>query len=151
MAITITNKALQEYTDYWQDPVNKYIRLYTTKLVFDESVPVVLGEDIGTVIPILGFDITVVGTKEAIEGSDEFKVIQPSEPDRRFFYYFKESGVEKGRSVSYSGQTTSSDNEQQIGGLDLKLTWSNDDNSFVGNSTIDYDEIIDRLTIDVTP
>ena len=28
MAITITNKALQEYTDYWQDPVNKYIRLF---------------------------------------------------------------------------------------------------------------------------
>ena len=37
MAITITNKALQEFTDYWQAPVNKYIRLYSQKLVFEDS------------------------------------------------------------------------------------------------------------------
>ena len=37
MAITITNKALQEYTDYWQDPVNKYIRLYQRKLEFESQ------------------------------------------------------------------------------------------------------------------
>ena len=38
MAITITDRALQEFTDYFQDPVNKYIRIYSRKLVFEDSV-----------------------------------------------------------------------------------------------------------------
>ena len=40
MAITITDKALQEFTDYFQDPVNKYILIYSRKLVFQHSVTV---------------------------------------------------------------------------------------------------------------
>ena len=170
MAITITDIALQEFTDSWQDPINKYIRIYSRKLVFEDSVTVG-GTLTGTVIPLLGFDAMIVGKKEIIyniDGDDtsgvkELKVIPASvpideseifpdetrNPSKNFFYFNSDTRI--GRSVSQTGQSSSSDNQQQIGSLDLYLTWSNDDNSFVGNSTIDYDEIIDRLTIDVTP
>ena len=157
MAITITDRALEEFTDYWQDPVNKYIRLYSRKLVFNDGVTI-LGTAGGTVIPIIGFDILNVGNKQPVynvDGDDTSGIshylVLNNEGQKEFFYYYEESGTRKGRSVSQSGQTSSDDNEQQIGSLDLHLTWSNDDNSFVGNSTIDYDEVIDRLTIDVTP
>ena len=170
MAITITDRALEEFTDYWQDPVNKYINIYTRKLVFQESVTV-SGSLTGTVVPLLSFDAMNVGKKEIvynIEGDDtsgvkELTVLPASDPaddseiffdetrtpNKDFFYYNSDTKI--GRSVSYSGQTTSSDNEQQIGGLDLKLTWSNDENSFVGNSTIDFDEVKNIITIDITP
>ena len=83
MAITITNRALQEFTDFYQDNVNTHIRLYKTTIIFDE-------------------DFEIRG-------------------------------------------------KQQIGSLDLYLTWSDDDHSFIGNSTINFDENSNRLTIDVTP
>ena len=50
MAITITDKALQEFTDFFQSNENKYIRIYSRKLVFQESVTV-SGSLTGTVIP----------------------------------------------------------------------------------------------------
>ena len=157
MAITITDKALQEFTDYFQDPVNKYILLYSRKLVFNDGVTI-LGTDVGTVIPVLGFDILNVGTKQPVynvDGDDtsgiKHYLVLNNEGQKEFFYYYEESDTRKGRSVSLSGQTSSDDNEQQIGGLDLYLTWSNDDNSFIGNSTIDYDEAKGLHTIDVTP
>ena len=157
MAITITDKALQEFTDYFQDPTNKYILLYSRKLVFNDSVTI-LGTDVGTVIPVLGFDILNIGTKQPVynvDGDDtsgiKHYLVTNNEGQKEFFYYYEESGTRKGRSVSQSGQTSSDDNEQQIGSLDLHLTWSNDDNSFIGNSTIDYDEAKGLHTIDVTP
>ena len=170
MAITITDRALQEFTDSWQDPINKYIRIYSRKLVFEDSVTVG-GTLTGTVIPLLGFDAMIVGKKEIIyniEGDDtsgvkELKVIPASvpideseifpdetrNPSKNFFYFNSDTRI--GRSVSQTGQSSSSDNQQQIGGLDLYLTWSNDEDSYVGNSTIDYDEVKDTLTIDITP
>ena len=170
MAITITDKALQEFTDYFQDPVNKYIHIYSRKLVFEDSVTVG-GTLTGTVIPLLGFDAMIVGKKEIIyniEGDDtsgvkELKVIPASvpideseifpdetrNPSKNFFYFNSDTRI--GRSVSQTGQSSSSDNQQQIGSLDLYLTWSNDDNSFVGNSTIDFDEVKNIHTIDITP
>tara|TARA_B100000902_G_C27201275_1_gene859176 strand:+ start:672 stop:1181 length:510 start_codon:yes stop_codon:yes gene_type:complete len=157
MAITITDKALENLTDNYQDSVNKYLLLYTRKLVFDEGVTI-LGSGNGTVIPLLAGDILNVGNKQAVynvEGDDtsgiKHYLVLNNEGNKDFFYYFEESGVRKGRSVSFVGQTSASDNQQQIGSLDLHITWSNDENSFIGNSTIDYDEVIDRLTIDVTP
>ena len=57
----------------------------------------------------------------------------------KIFYYNSDTRI--GRSVSQIGQSSSSDNQQQIGSLDLYLTWSNDDNSFIGNSTINFDEV----------
>ena len=157
MAITITDKALQEFTDYFQDPVNKYLLLYSRKLVFNDGVTI-LGTAGGTVIPVLGFDILDVGTKQPvynIDGDDtsgiKHYLVLNNEGQKEFFYYYEESGTRKGRSVSQSGQTSSDDNQQQIGSLDLHLTWSNDDNSFIGNSTIDYDEAKGLHTIDVTP
>ena len=170
MAITITDKALQEFTDYFQDPVNKYILIYSRKLVFQDSVTV-SGSLTGTVIPLLNFDAMNVGKKEIIyniEGDDtsgvkELKVIPASvpideseifpdetrNPSKNFFYFNSDTRI--GRSVSQIGQSSSSDNQQQIEGLDLYLTWSNDEDSYVGNSTIDYDEVKDTLTIDITP
>ena len=133
MAITITNKALQEYTDYWQDPVNKYIRLYSQKLVFEDS-DTLIGNEAGTVIPILEVDVISLD-RELLK--------------KDFCYYVADTRT--ARNVSLSGQTSSSDNQQQIGSLDLYFTWSDDDNSFIGNSTVDYDEVKDTLTIDVTP
>ena len=157
MAITITDKALQEFTDYFQDPTNKYILLYSRKLVFNDDITI-LGTDVGTVIPVLGFDILNIGTKQPVynvDGDDtsgiKHYLVTNNEGQKEFFYYYEESGTRKGRSVSQSGQTSSDDNEQQIGSLDLHLTWSNDDNSFIGNSTIDYDEAKGLHTIDVTP
>lgn len=157
MAITITNKALEEFADYWQDTTNNYILLYSRKLVFNEGVTI-LGNEIGTVIPILRFDILTVGTKQPVynvEGDESSGIshylVLNNEGQKEFFYYYEESETRKGRSVSLTGQTSSSDNQQQIGSLDLYLTWSNDDNSFIGNSTIDYDENMDIFTIDVTP
>ena len=87
MAITITDRALQVFTDSWQDPVNKYIRIYSRKLVFEDSVTV-SGTLTGTVIPLLGFDAMNVGKKEIvynIEGDDtsgvkELKVLPASDP-----------------------------------------------------------------------
>jgi hypothetical protein len=156
MAITITDRALEELTD-WQDPVNKYILLYSRKLVFNDGVTI-LGNQIGTVIPVLGFDILIVGTKQPvynIDGDDTSGIrhylVLNNEGQKEFFYYYEESGIRKGRSVSQIGQPSESDNKQQIGSLDLHFTWSDDDASFVGNSTIDYDENISLLTIDVTP
>ena len=170
MAITITDRALQEFTDSGQDPINKYIRIYSRKLVFEDSVTVG-GTLTGTVIPLLGFDAMIVGKKEIIyniEGDDtsgvkELKVIPASvpideseifpdetrNPSKNFFYFNSDTRI--GRSVSHTGQSSSSDNQQQIGSLDLYLTWSDDDNSFIGNSTVDYDEIKNTFTIDVTP
>ena len=170
MAITVTDRALQEFTDYWQDDVNKYINIYSRKMVFQESVTV-SGSLTGTVIPLLNFDAMNVGKKEIvynIDGDDtsgikELTVVPASDPaddseiffdetrtpNKDFFYYNSDTRI--GRSVSCNGQTSSSDNEQQIGGLDLYLTWSNDENSFVGNSTIDFDEVKNTLTIDITP
>ena len=170
MAITITDRALQEFTDSWQDPINKYIRIYSRKLVFEDSVTVG-GTLTGTVIPLLGFDAMIVGKKEIIyniDGDDtsgvkELKVIPASvpideseifpdetrNPSKNFFYFNSDTRI--GRSVSQTGQSSSSDNQQQIGSLDLYLTWSDDDNSFIGNSTVDYDEIKNTFTIDVTP
>ena len=170
MAITITDRALQEFTDSWQDPINKYIRIYSRKLVFEDSVTVG-GTLTGTVIPLLGFDAMIVGKKEIIyniEGDDtsgvkELKVIPASvpideseifpdetrNPSKNFFYFNSDTRI--GRSVSQIGQSSSSDNQQQIECLDLYLTWSNDEDSHVGNSTIDYDEVKDTLTIDITP
>ena len=58
MAITITDKALQEFTDYFQDPVNKYILIYSRKLVFQDSVTV-SGSLTGTVIPLLNFGVLI--------------------------------------------------------------------------------------------
>ena len=133
MAITITNKALQEYTDYWQDPVNKYIRLYSQKLVFEDS-DTLIGNEAGTVIPILEVDVISLD-RELLK--------------KDFCYYVADTRT--ARSVSSKGQTSASDNQQQIGSLDLYLTWSDDDNSFIGNSTVDFDEVKDTLTIDVTP
>ena len=156
MAITITDRALQEFTDYYQDPVNKYIRLYSRKMVFNDGVTI-LGTA-STVVPILAFDILNVGNKQPVyntEGDDtsgiKHYLVLNNEGQKEFFYYYEESGTRKGRSVSQSGQTSSDDNQQQIGSLDLHLTWSNDDNSFIGNSTIDYDEAKGLHTIDVTP
>ena len=40
---------------------------------------------------------------------------------KRVFYYYEESDVRKGRSVQQKGQASSSDNQQQIGSLDLYL------------------------------
>ena len=170
MAITITDKALQEFTDYFQDPVNKYIRIYSRKLVFEDSVTV-SGTLTGTVIPLLTFDAMDVGKKEIIYNTDgddtsgvkELKVLPASNPkvdseiffdetrtpNKDFFYFNSDTKI--GRSVSRIGQSSSSDNQQQIGGLDLYLTWSNDEDSYVGNSTIDYDEVKNTLTIDITP
>ena len=133
MAITITNNALQEYTDYWQDPVNKYIRLYSQKLVFEDS-DTLIGNEAGTVIPILEVDVISLD-RELLK--------------KDFCYYVADTRT--ARSVSSKGQTFASDNQQQIGSLDLYLTWSDDDNSFIGNSTVDFDEVKDTLTIDVTP
>tara|TARA_X000001036_G_scaffold49890_1_gene39840 strand:- start:23 stop:493 length:471 start_codon:yes stop_codon:yes gene_type:complete len=156
MAITITDKALEELTD-WQDPVNKYILLYSRKLVFNDGVTI-LGNEIGTVIPILVFDILNVGTKQPvynIDGDDtsgiKHYLVLNNEGQKEYFYYYEESSIRKGRSVSQTGQSSESDNKQQIGSLDLYLTWSDDDNSFIGNSTVDYDENIGLFTIDVTP
>ncbi len=148
MAITITNKALQEYTDYWQDPVNKYIRLYQRKLEFDSQDEFVSlknfdisknsfdihCKEAGTVIPVLKFDPITIG-KEVMQ--------------KDFSYYIADTRT--ARTVSAVGQTSSSDNQQQIGSLDLYLTWSDDDNSFIGNSTVDFDDNRDTITIDVTP
>lgn len=157
MAITITNKALEEFADYWQDTTNNYILLYSRKLVFNEGVTI-LGNEIGTVIPILRFDILTVGTKQPVynvEGDESSGIshylVLNNEGQKEFFYYYEESETRKGRSVSLTGQTSSSDNQQQIGSLDLYLTWSNDDNSFIGNSTLDFDENKNVHTIDVTP
>ena len=157
MAITITDRALEDFTDYWQDDVNKYILLYSRKLVFNEGVTI-LGTAGGTVIPVLAFDILNVGNKQPVynvDGDDtsgiKHYLVLNNEGQKEFFYYYEESGLRKGRSVSSSGQTSSSDNQQQIGSLDLYLTWSNDDNSFIGNSTIDFDEVKNIHTIDVTP
>jgi hypothetical protein len=144
MAITITDRALQEFTDYWQESPNKYIRLYSRTLVFEDSVTI-SGNDVGTVIPILSFDVLSVGTQlpyHKLEGDNQIIT-------RDFCYY--NADTRTGKSVSYSGQTSSSDNQQQIGSLDLYLTWSDDDHSFIENSTVNYDEIKDTLTIDVTP
>ena len=69
MAITITDRALQEFTDYFQDPVNKYILIYSRKLVFQHSVTV-SGTLTGTVIPLLTFDAMNVGKKEIIYNTD---------------------------------------------------------------------------------
>ena len=49
MAITITDRALEEFTDYWQDPVNKYIRLYSRKMVFNDGVTI-----LGTATTVAG-------------------------------------------------------------------------------------------------
>jgi len=170
MAITITDRALQEFTDYYQDPVNNYILIYSRKLVFQDSVTV-SGSLTGTVIPLLAFDAMNVGKKEIvynIEGDDtsgvkELTVLPASDPideseifvdetrtpNKNFFYFNSDTRI--GRSVSQIAQTSSSDNQQQIGSLDLYLTWSNDDNSFIGNSTVDFDEVKNILTIDITP
>jgi len=170
MAITITDRALQEFTDYYQDPVNNYILIYSRKLVFQDSVTV-SGSLTGTVIPLLAFDAMNVGKKEIvynIEGDDtsgvkELTVLPASDPideseifvdetrtpNKNFFYFNSDTRI--GRSVSQIAQTSSSDNQQQIGSLDLYLTWSNDDNSFIGNSTVDFDEAKNILTIDITP
>ena len=170
MAITITDRALQEITDYWQDDVNKYILLYSRKLVFQEGVTV-SGNNVGTVVPLLGFDAMDVGKKTTVYNTDgdsssgikEVLVVPASDPvdnsetfydETRtpridFFYYNSDTRI--GRSVSYSGQTSSGDNQQQIGSLDLYFTWSNSDNSHVGNSTINFDESINMFTIDITP
>ena len=157
MAITITDRALEEFTDYWQDPVNKYIRLYSRKLVFNDGVTI-LGTAT-TVIPILGFDILNVGTKQPVyntEGDDtsgiKHYLVLNNEGEKEFFYYYEESGARKGMSVQSLGQSSESDNKQQIGSLDLYLTWSDDDNSFIGNSTVNFDENSNMLTItDVSP
>jgi len=170
MAITITDRALQEFTDNFQDPVNNYILIYSRKLVFQDSVTV-SGSLTGTVIPLLAFDAMNVGKKEIvynIEGDDtsgvkELTVLPASDPideseifvdetrtpNKNFFYFNSDTRI--GRSVSQIAQTSSSDNQQQIGSLDLYLTWSNDDNPFIGNSTIDFDEVLNHYTIDITP
>lgn len=170
MAITITDRALQEFTDNFQDPVNNYILIYSRKLVFQDSVTV-SGSLTGTVIPLLGFDAMNVGKKEIVyntpgddtSGIRELTVLPASDPideseifvdetrtpNKNFFYFNSDTRI--GRSVSRIGQTSSSDNQQQIGSLDLYLTWSNDDNSFIGNSTVDFDEVKNILTIDITP
>ena len=144
MAITVTDRALQEFTERKSGDVNKYIRLYSRTIVFEDSVTI-QGNDVGTVIPILSFDVLTKPTilpVHKIEGDNQFTT-------RDFFYY--NSDTRTGKNVSFSGQTSSSDNQQQIGSLDLYLTWSDDDNSFIGNSTVDYDEIKNTFTIDVTP
>jgi len=157
MAITITDKALEEFTDYFQDPVNKYILLYSRKLVFNDGVSI-LGNEIGTLIPLLAFDIINVGTKQPVynvDGDDtsgiKHYLVLNNEGQKEYFYYYEESGTRKGRSAQLTGQASESDNQQQIGSLDLYLTWSDDDNSFVGNSTINFDENANMFTIDVTP
>ena len=144
MAITVTDRALQEFTERKVGDDNKYIRLYSRTIVFEDSVTI-QGNDMGTVIPILSFDVITKPTilpVHKIEGDNQFTT-------RDFFYY--NSDTRTGKNVSYSAQTSSSDNQQQIGSLDLYLTWSDDDNSFIGNSTVDYDEIKNTFTIDVTP
>ena len=157
MAITITDRALEIFTDYYQDPVNKYIRLYSRKMVFNDGVTI-LGTAT-TVVPILPFDILNVGTKQPVynvDGDDtsgiKHYLVLNNEGEKEFFYYYEESGARKGRSVQSLGQSSESDNKQQIGSLDLYLTWSDDDHSFIGNSTVNFDENSNFLTItDVTP
>ena len=144
MAITVTDRALQEFTERKVGDDNKYIRLYSRTIVFEDSVTI-QGNDMGTVIPILSFDVITKPTilpVHKIEGDNQFTT-------RDFFYY--NSDTRTGKNVSYSAQTSSSDNQQQIGSLDLYLTWSDDDDSFIGNSTVNYDEIKNTFTIDVTP
>jgi len=144
MAITVTDRALQEFTERKVGDDNKYIRLYSRTIVFEDSVTI-QGNDMGTVIPILSFDVITKPTilpYHKIEGDNQFTT-------RDFFYY--NSDTRTGKNVSYNGQTSSSDNQQQIGSLDLYLTWSDDDDSFIGNSTVNYDEIKNTFTIDVTP
>ena len=169
MAITITDRALEELRGF-QDPVNKYILIYSRKLVFEDSVTV-SGTRTGTVIPLLDFDAMVVGKKDIvynIEGDDtsgvkELTVLPASDPidesevfidetrtpNKNFFYFNSDTRI--GRSVSYICQSSGGDNQQQIESLDLYLTWSNSDNSHVGNSTINFDEAMNMFTIDITP
>ena len=144
MAITITDNALEEFDSYYKDDNNKYLRLYKRTIVFDEDVAI-QGNNVGTVIPVLVFDTLTTPTLlpvHKLEGSDKFTTID-------FYQYTPDSRT--GRSVSIVGQTSESDNKQQIGSLDLYLTWSDDDNSFIGNSTINFDENSNIFTIDVTP
>ena len=101
--------------------------------MFEES-DTLNGNEVGTVIPILQVDVISLD-RELLK--------------KDFCYYVADTRT--ARSVSSSGQTSVSDNQQQIGSLDLYLTWSDDDNSFIGNSTVDFDETKDTLTIDVTP
>ena len=133
MSITVTDRAIQEFTERKSGDVNKYIRLYSQKLVFEDS-DTLIGNEAGTLIPILEVDVI----------SLDRKLLK-----KDFCYYVADTRT--ARSVSSKGQTSSSDNQQQIGSLDLYLTWSDDDNSFIGNSTVDYDEIKNTFTIDVTP
>ena len=157
MAITITDNALEHFTDLYQDPVNRYIRLYSRKMVFNDGVTI-LGTAT-TVVPILPFDILNVGTKQPVynvDGDDtsgiKHYLVLNNEGEKEFFYYYEESGARKGRSVQSLGQSSEGDNKQQIGSLDLYLTWSDDDHSFIGNSTVNFDENSNFLTItDVTP
>ena len=144
MAITITNRALQEFTDFYQDNVNTHIRLYKTTIIFDEDFEI-RGNDVGTLIPILTFAPSLsesIPGFHVVDGDNKFTT-------RDFKYY--DSATRTGRSVTSIGQPDASDNKQQIGSLDLYLTWSDDDHSFIGNSTINFDENSNRLTIDVTP
>ena len=133
MAITITDNALEHFTDFYQDSANTHIRLYSRTLVFEDS-DTLSGNDVGTVIPILAFDVI----------SSDREVLR-----KDFCYYVADTRT--GKTISQSGQSSSSDNQQQIGSLDLYLTWSDDDNSFIGNSTVDFDETANMFTIDVTP
>ena len=133
MAIKITDNALEHFTDFYQDSVNTHIRLYSQKLVFEDS-DTLSGNDVGTVIPILNFPVISLDKEVLLKD---------------FCYY--NADTKTGKTISQSGQTSASDNQQQIGSLDLYLTWSDDDNSFVGNSTINFDENANMFTIDVTP
>ena len=85
-----------------------------------------------------------------IKSSSELDISLDKSILRKEFCYYN-ADTKTGKTVSQLAQSSGSDNQQQIGSLDLYLTWSDDDNSFVGNSTVDFDEIKDRLTIDVTP
>jgi len=147
MAITITDRALEHFTDLFTLGVNNYMRLYKRTIVFTESVTV-QGTDVGTTIPILNFDPLIEQSTPSsadvhrLSGDNQFTT-------QDFFHYV--SATRTGRSVSQSGQTSESDNKQQIGSLDLYLTWSDDDHSFIGDSTVNFDENLDTLTIDITP
>mgnify|MGYP003127654685 FL=1 len=82
MSITVTDRAIQEFTERKSGDDNKYIRLYSRTIVFEDSVTI-QGNDMGTVIPILSFDVITKPTilpYHKIEGDNQFTT-------RDFFYY----------------------------------------------------------------
>lgn len=135
MAITITDNALEQMVS--NGDTTPYLLLNKRIHTYPNSVTMI-GNNVGNIVPLHGTDGSTF--------SSDF--LNTSVTNKEYIHFDESTRVGTGYFIT--ARDFESDQKQQITGTDRYLTWSDDNNSSFDGKTIDYDEVRDVFTIDLS-